>query len=181
MKFILSINLLFLFYSCGLIKTKENSSNNAIQECFLLEENFSNSSMRVYLESMQNNRDIINKFIKDSSSISFLSLENNKFIFARSENSFWEVFNEETNYKVRGDTILTELKNYANLNLIYKLSCPDGYTLFSQDNGFYAYWIKEKGRLKFMFYTTSYSINSLNDEDRKKIVPLKEINQIFKN
>jgi hypothetical protein len=137
--------------------------------------------MKIFLESTKKNREIINKFLKDDSELSFLSIINDKTMFAKKENSQWKIFKRNNTSTIDDVTILYKVKEYANLNIVYKFGCPENYGVFGSNNGFQAFWIKKAGKITFLYYSTTYDINKLNIVDKQKVIGLIEINELFEN
>jgi hypothetical protein len=178
-KKLLILSLTICLLSCKSKQETNNSVENEIQRCFIKEENFESTSMKIFLESTKNNRQIIDKFLKDDSELSFLSIINNKIIFAKKEKNEWKVLKNNSLVTINDASVLSGINKYAELNTVYKFSCPENYAVFDSNNCFQAFWIKKSGKMKFLYYSTTYDINKLIETDKQKVVDLMVINELF--
>lgn len=179
LKKLLVVNIIFCCLCCKPTQQTNINSDNDIQQCFIVEETFDNTSMKIFLESTKNNRELIDKFLKDNSELAFLSIINNKAIFANKENNQWMVSARDSNVPINDTALSSRTNAYANLNAVYKLSCPENYAVFGSNNGFQAFWIKKSGAIKFLYYSTTYDMSKLVESDRQKVISLMEINDVF--
>ncbi len=172
-----------IFFS--LIYCKPVNKNNLHQQqlnlrCKLIEEKFENSSMKIFLQNTKNDRQIINAFLSDSSALAYLSIIEGKSVFAKSKNkNNWECYQNDTYFDIENDKLFDKINEYANLNIVFKLNCPKDFGILDGNNGFQAIWIKRKGTIKFLYYSTIFNINTLNEKDKSRVVSLIDLDDLF--
>lgn len=161
-----------LFYSCA-IKAQKN--NNINEECTISEESFETTSMRKFLNTTTNGRDIIDKFIHDTSSYSILSVENDNVLYAFLKDGIWNIYYDKQNYTIKDENLSSDLDFYANKNIVYKVKCPDDFVIYDSNESLKAIWIKKSSNIKFLYYSIKCETVCLNNDEKKKIEVLKNI------
>jgi hypothetical protein len=168
--------LFLIFISCK----SAISISQDLKKCSIIEESFERSSMRKFLITNEDRRDILDKFNEDNSKYAFLSITNGDFVYATLKDNYWEVINNEKQYKIYNDNLISQIESYSKKNTVYKYKCPEDFVVFDGNHEFKAIWIKENGIIRFLYYTTSYDITYLNDNDKSKIASLIEIDDLLK-
>jgi hypothetical protein len=179
-KFLL-VGIILFFCCCNSLNSNQNLLEKKAQKCYIIEETFENTSMKIFLLKTKNHREVIDKFLQDNSKLAFLSIVNNEAIFSSKEDEKWNVFDGKINYVLDNNKMVSQIQDYANLNTVYKFNCHNDYAVFGMNNGFQAFWVKESGKLKFLYYSTTYDISNLNEKDKSKVSSLIYINEFLKN
>lgn len=167
----LIVAIFFITMGCK-SQTPKIVSNES--SCYLKEESFENSALRKFLETSTLRRDIIDKFLNSNFDFSILSIIDNNIMIATYDGQNWEIENNEKKYQIANNEILKLVEDYAKMNIVLKMSCPQNYIVYDL-NEFQAFWIKKNRNLQFLYYSTTYETSELNSYDRKKIDAIDEI------
>ena len=135
--------------------------------------------MRKFLNATEHRRDIIDKFINDNSSYSFLSIQNENVTYASFKDGVWYVTYNDEKYLIKDDALISNIENYSIRNTVYKTTCPDNYLVNDSNDALQAFWIKKSSELKFLYYSTKCNVFCLNKVDQEKIALLMKINDKF--
>jgi hypothetical protein len=173
--FLVQISFLTLF---GVGKKGDKIND---ERCFIVEETFDSSSIRLFLEKSDNFRKFTIFFQEDSSKYAILLISKNKATYAYfDDGNKWIVIQENKNYDIYDTNINLVIENYLTKNIVYKMDCAKEFIVFDGDAGkFQAVWIKENGKIKFIFYKSKGGIECLNVEDKNKILPLINVMKLF--
>ena len=167
----LIIAILYVTMGCK-AQTSKMVSNES--PCHLKEESFENSALRKFLETSTLRRDIIDKFLNSNFDFSLLSIIDNNIMIATYDGQKWEIEDNEKKYEIVNNNILKLVEDYANMNIVLKMSCPQNYIAYDV-NEFQAFWIKKNRNLQFLYYSTTYEMSELNSSERKKVDAINEI------
>lgn len=148
--------------------------------CFITEETFENNALRKFLQTTEYRRDLIDNFVNSKSEFCILSIIDNKLVVANYNEYTWTIQNNETTYSIENNKIIPLIEEYAGLKKVYKMSCPENYTVFDA-NEFQVFWIKKNGNAEFLYYSVSYEMSELNYADRSKLSKINEIVEALKN
>lgn len=160
------------FFSCS---TMPQRADDIDVSCNIVEESFQFTSMRKYLSTTTNNRELINKFIDDSSTYSILTVEGKNVLYATLSNDYWIVYYNEKKSIVSNKKLIADFRFYSDKNIVYKVDCPNDYVVYDSNEPFKAIWLKESRQVKFLYYSTKCEIDCLKNDDYKKIDLLNNI------
>lgn len=151
-------------------------------KCYLLKETLEQSPIRMFLDSTENYADIITSFKMDSNKYSILIISGDNISYSYlDDGKIWKVSQWGINgkHEIEDGRINSLIENYAQKNIVYKIECPEDYIIYGGSHKFQAMWIKEDGKIKFIYYTIKCGIECLNDDDKGKISPLLELTKLF--
>lgn len=169
---------LFLFITITLF-TQCSSQNLAksknFEGCSIVKETFEETSMRKFLNTSTSNRKLIDLFLNNENELSFLSLNGEDAIFAKFNEGLWRAQKNETELIINNKSFIKKLNSYTELDIVYKLDCPNNILTTDTADDFKVIWIKKEGEIKFLYYSTYCDIYCLNDDGKDKIKNLNEV------
>jgi len=159
--------LLFLAGEKNIVSNEEN--------CYLIEETFESSSMKVFLENNTYQIEITRLFQADSSNFSVLVISDGKVIYANTnDSSKWAVIQQDKQYYINNANLNKIVTEYSKKGICYKVECPDDFIILGRTS-FQIIWIKTHGEIKFIYYAVKCGLECLSTEDKSKIIPLMEL------
>ena len=174
MKQIIIILVILFILSCKTQQVELNNDSNI--ECFLIEETFDNNQMKVFLSTTTNDKEIINKFLSDTHEYSYLTLKGDKIKYMYSENGTdWQIESIEENFSSKNPIILNCIEDLIKQNTVFKSDFNKNISITDSDIDFQSIWVKSKGNLKFLYYSTRCGFPYLNQSSKNKLEKLIEL------
>uniref|UniRef100_UPI00404A4D1E hypothetical protein n=1 Tax=Flavobacterium sp. TaxID=239 RepID=UPI00404A4D1E len=144
-------------------------NNETIEICGIIEETFEKSPIIGFLNTTTKDRKTIDLFLNDNNSLSFLYVNTNDISYGVLKNNEWFMLQNEIEVRIKDDILTKELYNYADLNTIYSLNCPQNMLITDTSDDFEIIWIKKNGTITFIYYVLKCGIFCLDKEDQNKI------------
>lgn len=153
--------------------------NKDIQRCHVIKEHIDSTRVKFFLHTNTTNRKISDYFLNDTASVCMMWWKSgNACVIELVDDSLFLV-NEKSKVGLKKDTLLGKIMALSRKKEAYRMECDKEFLIMDYNKGLTGCWIKIRGQIVFIFYSTQCDLLCLDEESRKILSSLFVINSMI--
>lgn len=166
------------YLTLGIFGIQEAKSQKVVDEkqsCHVVNERLDSNRIGRFLETNTSNQIMSQYFLNDTASVCLLWWTRDTVLILEIVDGSLFSVNDEVRVHLHNNEVEHAMISLSEMKTVYRMECDQDFMIMDYGVGFMGCWVKKKGEIAFVFYSTKCDFSCLTKDSQKVISDLLKI------